>query len=112
MAPEPDSPREMGVETDPRVIEPESRPPATRSLAAWWIVAAVGSIGLVLLALGHLRWSVVALAISLWIGAATRAVVPDQRAGGLVVRSRAFDVIALVLLGAAVLTVGLTLRRT
>ena len=102
----------MGVHTDPRVITSEARPPTTRSLAAWWIVAAVGSIGLVLLALGHLRWSVVALAISLWIGAATRAVVPDQRAGGLVVRSRAFDVIALVLLGAAVLTVGLTLRRT
>lgn len=112
MAPEPDSPREMGVETDPRVIEPESRPPATRSLAAWWLVAAVGSVGLVLLALDQLRWAVVALAISLWLGAAIRAVVPERTAGGLVVRSRAFDVGALVVLGAAVLTVGLALRRT
>ena len=111
MAPEPDSPREMGVETDPRVIEPESRPPATRSLAAWWLVAAVGSVGLVLLALGHLRWSVVALATTLWLGAALRALVPTERAGGLVVRSRAFDVVVLVVLGAAILLVGLNLRR-
>lgn len=112
MALEPGEPQDMRVETDPRVIEPESRPPATRSLAAWWLVAAAGSVGLVLLALGHLRWSVVALAVSLWVGAVTRALVPDQRAGGLVVRSRLFDVVALVGLGAAVLVVGLSLRRT
>lgn len=102
----------MGVETEPRVIEPEVRPPATSALGAWWVVVLAGATGLGLLALDRLRWAVVALAISLWLGAAIRAVVPERTAGGLVVRSRAFDVVALVVLGAAVLTAGLALRRT
>ncbi len=102
----------MGVETEPRVIEPEVRPPATLALGAWWVVVLAGATGLGLLALDRLRWAVVALAISLWLGAAIRVVVPERTAGGLVVRSRLFDVVALVVLGAAVLTAGLALRRT
>ena len=101
----------MGVHTDPRVITSEARPPTTRSLGAWWMVIAAGAAGLVLLALDELRWAVVALATTLWLGAALRALVPTERAGGLVVRSRAFDVVVLVVLGAAILLVGLNLRR-
>ena len=68
-------------------------------MSAWWVVVLAGATGLGLLALDRLRWAVVALAISLWLGAAIRAVVPERTAGGLVVRSRAFDVVALVVLG-------------
>jgi hypothetical protein len=102
----------LGVETEPRVIEPEVRPPSTSSLGAWWLVVAAGCVGLALLALDQLRWSMTALAVSLWVGAVLRALTSRERAGGLVVRSRAFDVAALVLLGGAVLLVGLNLRRT
>lgn len=107
----PDEQPPMGVETEARVIDAEVRPPATTRLGAWWVVVLGGATGLGLFALDRLRWAVVALAISLWLGAAIRAVVPERTAGGLVVRSRAFDVVALVVLGAAVLTVGLALRR-
>lgn len=101
----------MGVETEPRVIEPEVRPPATSALGAWWVVVLAGATGLGLLALDRLRWAAVALAVTLWLGAAIRAFVPERTAGGLVVRSRVFDVVVLVVLGAAILLVGLNLRR-
>ena len=107
----PDEQPPMGVETEARVIDAEVRPPATTRLAAWWFVVLAGTVGLVLLAVDRLRWALVALAVTLWLGAAIRAFVPERTAGGLVVRSRVFDVVALVVLGAAILLVGLNLRR-
>ena len=107
-----EEPREIEVETQPRVVAPEQRPPATPRLSAWWLVVAVGAVALVVLALGQLRWAVILVASGLWLGAGIRAVVPETVAGGLVVRSRGFDVLVLVALGAAVLVVGLALRRT
>lgn len=107
-----EEPRRLEVETELQVITPERRPPTTRSLGTWWLVVAalLGSLGV--LALGHLRLAMIALAASLWLGAAVRAVLPEEAAGGLVVRSRVFDAAVLLVLGGAVLTVGLALRRT
>ena len=102
----------VGVDARPRVIEAEQRPPTTPSLAAWWLVVALGAIGLVVLVVGQLRAAVVTFAVTLFVAAALRLVLPEEHAGGLVVRARTVDVLVLAGLATSILVVGLALRRT
>lgn len=67
---------------------------------ALWLVAAALILGLVVIAFGQVRFGGFILAGTVFGAALIRLVLPAERAGGLVVRSRAADV--LFLLGMAV----------
>lgn len=108
--PEPHPPTPVVVST-PATPPVEERPPTTQRLGHWWLVAGIAVAGFGFIAADRLRHGVILLAVALWAGAALRAVLPTQRAGGLVVRSRFFDVLVCVALGVAVFSVGLALRR-
>jgi hypothetical protein len=69
-------------------------------------VVALVVVALVLTWLHHPRMGVYLVSGALWLAAAARLVLPARDAGLLVVRGRAFDVVMLVLLAAAVLAVG------
>lgn len=97
----------MEIEEEPRVVV-ETRPPTTRRLGAWWLVWASVVISLAL-AVDRLLWGSVLLASSIALGAGLRLVLSEERAGGLVVRSRALDVTLMLVLAAALLVSGLTL---
>ena len=83
---------------------------STQPLGVWW----VGVVGLVvaglLLTSSNLRAYGYALGATLAVLALLRAVLPTGRAGGLAVRSRVGDVITLLLLAGATVTVAATLR--
>ncbi len=90
-------------------MSPEPRPPVVPRLAAWWGVAAVFASAFVLVAGGHLLRGGVVLAGACFVGAVLRLVLPEARAGGLVVRSRPVDVVTLLVLGTLVLVSALVL---
>ncbi len=81
-------------------------------LGAWWLLAAGLGIALWLLLSGGLRGYGYAMAATLVVAAIVRAVLPKDRAGGLVVRSRAWDVSLMLALAAAavVLSSSLVIR--
>ena len=60
-----------------------------------------GLIGLTAVALDHFRSGCLVLGISVLFAALARLVLPVRRVGLLVVRSRAFDVLVLVSMGAS-----------
>ena len=62
-------------------------------------------IGLALVAQDHWKQGLSLMGVTLLAAALARLLLPARRVGLLVVRSRAFDVAALVLLGAAILGV-------
>ncbi len=88
---------------------PEPRPPVVPRLATWWVVAAVLALALVFVATDHLLRAGVTLAAGCLVGAVLRGVLPEDRAGGLVVRSRFVDVATMAVLGALVLLSALVL---
>ena len=88
MTPDDEGPASLDINTEAKVVPLEVRPPVTRRLAAWWLVLAVALAAFVLLLLDQLRHGMVVLGSALWLGAGLRAVLPTERAGGLVVRSR------------------------
>jgi hypothetical protein len=65
------------------------------------IVLAFVAAGLVLYSLSHWRRGTVLFGVAALVGAGMRAFLPEADAGVLAVRSRAFDVTFMVLLGAA-----------
>lgn len=73
-------------------------------LGAWWATAVVVLAGLLIAVLAH-RAVVggIVMAAGFLLGALLRLVLPDARAGGLVVRSRVVDLLLLFGLAAAVL---------
>lgn len=96
-----------GPERPPSPAPPaEPRPPTTSRLASWWVLAVGLAVGLGFAATTHPLRATFAFSASCLAAAVLRAVQPPARAGGLVVRGRAFDVLTLVALGVVVLVVG------
>lgn len=81
-------------------------------LGLWWLLPVGLAVALWLLLGGGLRTYGYAMAATLVVAAVVRLVTPKDRAGGLVVRSRVWDVVLLLALAAAtlVLTANLVLR--
>ncbi len=74
-----------------------------RRLGLWWVLAgfALAGLGFIVLA-GRLRIGGFVVGAGLLVAAVLRAVVREPHAGGIEVRSRAWDVIILVLAAALV----------
>lgn len=90
-----------------------ARPPVvTKRLSLWWVLAAGVLVALGFAATDHMLRATVAFAGSLAVAAAIRALAPDERAGGLVVRRRHMDVAMLLVLAVAVALVGFSLDLT
>ncbi len=70
-------------------------------LGWWWVATPVLVLGMVAFGFGQVRWAGFILAGGLGIAAVIRAVLPTERSGGLVVRSRVVDVLTMGLLGVA-----------
>jgi hypothetical protein len=81
-------------------------------LGWWWAVLPVLVLGLVVIALHHVRAGGFILAAGVGLAAFLRLVLPTSRTGGLAVRSRAADVttLAVLALALAVITQALDLR--
>ena len=81
-------------------------------LGWWWVATPVLLAGLGLFALDQVRLAGFVLAAGLGLAAVLRLVLPASRSGGLVVRSRAADVLTMAGLGLAlaVITAVLDLR--
>lgn len=105
-----DGQRQGGTEDDP---EAELRAASPRQpLGLWWVGVAGLAVAGVLLVTENLRAYGYAVGATMVALAVLRAVLPDSRAGGLVVRDRWFDVAAMTLLGGAVAVLASTLRLT
>ena len=81
------------------VLEP--RPPIVSALGLWWLPSLGLVVGMLFVATDHMLRAGASVAASLWLAAALRAFFSEDRAGGLVVRAKWFDV-GLLLLGGAV----------
>ena len=81
-----------------------------RGLGPQWAVVLGVLVALGLVTSGHLVGAGVAMAVTLGAGAVLRAVVPSRRIGGLVVRSRAFDTVAMLALAVACLVLAVILK--
>jgi hypothetical protein len=70
----------------------------------WPLLSVLGGgvFGLAAVALGHFRTGCLALGFSVLLAALARLVLPARRVGLLVVRSRAFDVLVLSVMGSAI----------
>ena len=81
-------------------------------LGWWWAVLPVLVLGVVVIALHHVRAGGFLLAAGVGLAAVLRLVLPTSRSGGLAVRSRAADVSTLAVLAVAlaVITKVLDLR--
>ena len=80
----------------------------------WWPVLVVASgvlVGLIISLVGQDGWRVGAVVIggSLLVGAAIRIVLPARDAGLLQVRSRGFDIAALLVGGVAILALAIAI---
>lgn len=76
-----------------------------RSLTQWPLLIVIGVlvVGLVLVMMGHWRRGTAVIGGGLCVGAAERSFLPDQVAGLLKVRGRAFDVTCLLGSGVAIM---------
>ena len=63
---------------------------------ALWLVAAALVLGLAVIGLGSVRWGGFIVAGTMFGAGLIRLALPSSRAGGLVVRSRPFDVVFLL----------------
>ncbi len=106
---QPADPPVMEVVEEPAVLPTESRPPTTKSLALWWVVALGAVVAMGFVWTDHMLRATTTLGGSLVVAAVIRAVAPQDRAGGLVVRSRVFDVIVFLIFAVAILASGFTL---
>ncbi|MGI8948964.1 MAG: DUF3017 domain-containing protein [Ornithinimicrobium sp.] len=81
-------------------------------LGAWWLLPLGLAAALAVLLTGGLRTYGYTLAVTLAVAALVRLLLPKEHSGGLVVRSRAWDVVSLLVLSvaAAVLTASLVIR--
>ena len=66
-----------------------------------------GVVGIVAIALDHFRTGSLLLSASVLFAALARAVLPARRVGLLVVRSRPFDVLVLLVMGLALLVLAI-----
>ncbi|MEO5981776.1 MAG: DUF3017 domain-containing protein [Pedococcus sp.] len=70
-------------------------------LGWWWVATPILVLGLAAFAVGQVRLAGFVIAGGLGIAALIRAVLPTERSGGLVVRSRVVDVLTMGLFGLA-----------
>lgn len=77
---------------------------ALSGLGPWWLVALGVVAGLALVLTDRVRQGGYVVAGAVALGAALRAVLPSPRGGGLEVRSRALDVLLLLLVAGALVT--------
>lgn len=98
----PDGPPDADVSIEPR-------PPIVSGLRLWWVPMVGLCIGLLFIAGDHMWRAGGTIAGSLWLAAGLRAVLPEESAGGLVVRQRWLDVTLLLLLGGLVALSAFTL---
>jgi hypothetical protein len=73
-----------------------------RRLGLWWVVAAFVVVGVGVIVAGRLRIGGFLIGLGLLVGAVLRLVVKEPRAGGIEIRSKARDVITLVVAAALV----------
>ncbi|CAN5535624.1 hypothetical protein BH23ACT6_BH23ACT6_12420 [soil metagenome] len=84
----------------------------TQPLGAWWVLPAGLLVSVAFLIGGGLRSFGYAMALTLAVSALIRLLLPEERAGGLIVRSRPWDVAMLLVLAAttAILSASLVIR--
>lgn len=104
-----DEHHDTGGEQDTAPTGPE---PDVPPLVGWWVIAAGVVVGLLFVLTDHVLRATAVVGATLVLAAVLRAVLPPERAGGLVVRSRAIDVTTLVVLAVLVVVSGFTLDMT
>ena len=72
---------------------------------ALWLVAAALLTGVAVIGFGHVRWGGLVIAGTLVAAGLLRLMLPQPRAGGLVVRSRLADVVFLLAMGLALFVI-------
>jgi hypothetical protein len=87
----------------------EPRPPIVSALGLWWLPALGLLLGMAFIATDHMWRAGASVAASLWLAAGLRFSFPEERAGGLVVRTRWLDVAMLVTAGVLVALSAFTL---
>ena len=92
--------------------EPSTGPRITRRLRAWWALLAGLLVALGFVATDHMWRATASMSVSLILAAGLRAVLPDESAGGLVVRRRWLEVCTLLGLAVAVAVAGFSLDLT
>jgi hypothetical protein len=116
--PTPDEEREITRFAPPeveRTLPPEEdragepRPPIVSALGLWWLPMIGLVVGMAFVATDHMWRAGASVASSLWLAAWLRGHFPEERAGGLVVRTRWLDVTMLVAAGALVALSAFTL---
>jgi hypothetical protein len=90
----------------------EPRPPIVSDLGLWWLPALGLVVALLFVATDHMWRAGASFAGSMWLAAAIRAFYPEERAGGLVVRSRWLDVTMVFVGGVLVAVSAFTLDLT
>jgi hypothetical protein len=93
----------------PAPEEPGGWRGALRDNLAFALVLIVGIVGIVLILLYHWRRGAVLIGAALLLAALFRVLLPDRRAGLLVVRGRPVDVLSYTALGACVVSVAVTI---
>jgi len=81
----------------------------TQPLGAWWVLPVGLMVSLGFLISGSLRTFGYAMAATIALAALIRLVTPTTRAGGLIVRSRLWDVVLMLMLAAATATLSANL---
>ncbi|GAA2098199.1 hypothetical protein GCM10009841_11110 [Microlunatus panaciterrae] len=78
---------------------------AARSLKQWPLMIVVGGIviGLVVIFLGQWRFGCLVIGSSLGVGAVERIALSNKEAGLLQVRSRPFDILVMIAMGAGII---------
>lgn len=74
------------------------------------LVLLIAAVGFLLVSMQHWRRGSVLLAVALLVAAVLRVVIPQERAGLLVIRSRAVDFLLYSGFGAMILAVALTIK--
>lgn len=93
-------------------ISPRSRRPANwgnQPLGLWWVLPIGLTVAMVVLFQGGVRPAGYTLAGTLVVAAIARLVLPREAVGGLLVRSRSWDVLTLLALAVAVVVISATL---
>lgn len=93
----------------PHRIPPSGQPPITKRLSAWWVLAFGVVLALVFVATDHMWRATGTLSGTLVLAAALRRLLPQESAGGLVVRRPWIDVASLLMFAVVVAALGFTL---
>lgn len=103
----------MTIDRDPVTGERIRRGPMGVLWRQWPLLLVLGASagGLLIVALGAFRLGCILLGAGPLFAALARAILPERRVGLLVVRSRAFDVLVLLVLGFGIIFFALIIPR-